>query len=403
MTNAQHRLAIGALCCLVAICPIVLLYVSHGFYNLIGNRYPSRFLGVMLFFFGLTSFAWVAIAEKEKKRKRALQIATLWLCTIVSCIGFDVLYHLTDDRIPPTGWHIIDATFKTRYKPRLQWEGWFLGDQTRWDTREKRYVHFRMDANGFRNETTPQTAKIVCIGNSFTETGVSGTETYPAILSQLTGETVANLGVGTYSAQQELEVLRQFVLPLTPKILIWQIFEGNDLREALEYANWQKGKTVSRSTLNKVHLRLKFAMRGMMNRSIVVKTLRRLVMPSRMQFSYQPSGDSTQVAQHQGWGFLKAALTEGIQLAEANDIQTILLFFPCKASLYHPEAQRPCMVDLLQQFADEQKIDFIDMWSIYRKKYVQDGEIYYWYNDSHISDVGCHLAAQILAREIVGN
>ena len=61
------------------------------------------------------------------------------------------------------------------------------------------------------------------------------------------------------------------------------------------------------------------------------------------------------------------------------------------------------MVDLLQQFADEQKIDFIDMWSIYRKKYVQDGEIYYWYNDSHISDVGCHLAAQILAREIVGN
>jgi hypothetical protein len=144
-------------------------------------------------------------------------------------------------------------------------------------------------------------------------------------------------------------------------------------------------------------------MRGVMNRSIVVKTLRRLIMPSRMQFSYQPSGDSTQVTQHRGWGFLKAALTEGVQLAEAHDIRTILIFFPCKASLYHPNVQRPGMVDLFRQFADAQKIDFIDMWSIYRKKYVQDGEIYYWYNDSHISDAGCHLAAQILAREIAGN
>jgi hypothetical protein len=120
-----------------------------------------------------------------------------------------------------------------------------------------------------------------------------------------------------------------------------------------------------------------------------------------MQFGYEPMGSPVRVSQHPGWRLLKKSLTQGIALAKTQRIRTVLIFFPCKASLYKPKAQRPGMADLLRQFAKERGIDFVDMWEIYRMQYLQSGTINYWFNDSHISDDGCRLAAQILAQEIL--
>ncbi|MCH8290932.1 hypothetical protein IH992_07525 [Candidatus Poribacteria bacterium] len=384
---------------IAAICPFILLRVSDRFYHLIGNQHPSHFLGLILFSILASACTLIMSAPEEHRRKRTFQICSivLWGIFLLSVVDF-ILNQMVQPYTTPQGWRTSDATLRFRYKPYVQWEGWFLGDQTHWDTREKRFVQYRMDHNGFRNKTDLQTADIVCVGDSFTVAGSRGERTYPATLSQLTEYDVANLGRGSYSAQQELEVLRRYALPLKPKVLIWQVFEGNDLEEAASYQDWRDGQ--QHSAVRKAHRKYKIAFKQLLNRSIILRTLRRIFMPSKMQFGYTPAGSVDQVSQNRGWPPLKASLTEGIQLAKASQIRTILIFFPCKASLYQRDVKRPGMATLVEELAQNLDIDFIDFWEIYRTRYLQSRQIYYWFNDSHISDAGGRLVAQVLAETI---
>ena len=221
----------------------------------------------------------------------------MWGIFVLSIVDF-ILNQTVQPYTTPQGWRTSDATLRFRYKPYVQWEGWFLGDQTHWDAREKRFVQYRMDHNGFRNKADLQTADIVCVGDSFTVSGSRGEKTYPAILSHLTGYDVANLGRGSYSAQQELEVLRRYALPLKPKVLIWQVFEGNDLEETASYQDWRDGQ--QRSAVRKAHRKYKIAFKQLLNRSIILRTLRRIFMPSKMQFGYKPAGRVDEVSQNRG-------------------------------------------------------------------------------------------------------
>ena len=396
----RRRFALPLILSITAILPPILLHVSDWFYHIIGSQHPSHFLGLISFSILTTACALITMARSAGKRKRAFQVfaALLWMFLALSVADL-ILYQMTAPYTTPAGWRVSDPTLRFRYKPYVQWEGWFLGDQTHWDGREKRFVQYKMDRNGFRNATDLQSAEIVCVGDSFTVAGSTGDSAYPSILSRLTGYSVANLGRGSYSTQQELEVLRRYGVALNPRILVWQIFEGNDLQESASYEDWRNGKT--RSALKEVHRDYKIAVKQILNRSIILRGLRRLLMPSRMQFGYEPMGSPVRVSQHPGWRLLKKSLTQGIALAKTQRIRTVLIFFPCKASLYKPKAQRPGMADLLRQFAKERGIDFVDMWEIYRMQYLQSGTINYWFNDSHISDDGCRLAAQILAQEIL--
>ena len=50
---------------------------------------------------------------------------------------------------------------------------------------------------------------------------------------------VVNLGQAAYGLKQELGVLRRFALPLRPRLVLWFLFGGNDLRD-VELYEWQK-------------------------------------------------------------------------------------------------------------------------------------------------------------------
>jgi hypothetical protein len=74
------------------------------------------------------------------------------------------------------------------------------------------------------------------IGDSFTAgTLVATRYTFTAQLEEQTSLTAYNLGVGGIGPYEELVLLRKFGLALNPRIVVMNIYEGNDLRDILRY------------------------------------------------------------------------------------------------------------------------------------------------------------------------
>ena len=101
------------------------------------------------------------------------------------------------------------------------------------------------DSRGFCNpagaDARPH-ADIVSIGGSITFcTAVPAEETYIADIARLTGETAYSLdlpGIGPY---EYLEVLRRSGLDLSPRVVLLNISEGNDLRDVERYFAFVNG------------------------------------------------------------------------------------------------------------------------------------------------------------------
>lgn len=98
----------------------------------------------------------------------------------------------------------------------------------------------RMDALGFCNppEDDPDRPHIpiIAIGDSFTACHAPAPErTWPSVLGRNLGRGVYNLGRGGYGPYEYLELLRLFGLAKTPEVVVMQLYEGNDLRDADRY------------------------------------------------------------------------------------------------------------------------------------------------------------------------
>jgi hypothetical protein len=118
-------------------------------------------------------------------------------------------------------------------KPGVSWRG-FVPDVNR-------FVDYRTDEHGFRNPPGTQRADIVFIGDSFTEAAtVTEEDTFARRIATAAKMSSINLGRGAYGPQQELIVLERYGLAYQPRIVVWQLFEGNDLTDAQIFADWKK-------------------------------------------------------------------------------------------------------------------------------------------------------------------
>ena len=92
------------------------------------------------------------------------------------------------------------------------------------------------DANGFRNDSVPQHADIVAIGDSQTW-GVNAErqDAWPQQLAKLSGRSVYNMGLGGFGSVQYKALVPQ-ALRLTPKIIVVGLYLGNDIYDAYNMA-----------------------------------------------------------------------------------------------------------------------------------------------------------------------
>lgn len=104
-------------------------------------------------------------------------------------------------------------------------------------------VHFRYstDEKGFRNAGPwPEGADIVTVGDSLTFSfGVDDDEAWVArVAAELPGKEVLNLGMIGAAPQQYWRYYERFGDPQHPRLLIFGLFPGNDLRDAELFDLW---------------------------------------------------------------------------------------------------------------------------------------------------------------------
>ncbi len=97
------------------------------------------------------------------------------------------------------------------------------------------------DAWGFRNSQKPETANIVCVGDSMTY-GISALarDSWPAALGRIDGTSVYNMGLGGYGPIQYLHLMRTKAITLHPKTIIVGLYLGNDLMDVYHEVRFNK-------------------------------------------------------------------------------------------------------------------------------------------------------------------
>ncbi len=102
---------------------------------------------------------------------------------------------------------------------------------------------YRTDEHGFRNPGAwPDTAEVVILGDSQAfGYGVEDDEAWARRLAQhLAPNRVVNLGLIGAAPQQYTRVLERFGLQLSPKVVLYCLFPGNDLEDARLFERWER-------------------------------------------------------------------------------------------------------------------------------------------------------------------
>jgi lysophospholipase L1-like esterase len=106
---------------------------------------------------------------------------------------------------------------------------------------------FHTDAEGFRNRAVHDRVDIAALGDSFTDAmTMAAEESWPSTLERATGRSVQNYGTAGFGPQQELLVLKDFVAPHRPRLVVLAYFAGNDLFDAEAFADFQRSGGISR-------------------------------------------------------------------------------------------------------------------------------------------------------------
>jgi hypothetical protein len=107
----------------------------------------------------------------------------------------------------------------------------------------------RMDDAGFCNSATDAYATlehldIAAVGDSFTFcTNVEPADTWPELLGRRSGLRVYNFGMPGRGLHEYLQTLKTFALPKHPRFVVFAVYEGNDLRDAVRFHDAGDSKT----------------------------------------------------------------------------------------------------------------------------------------------------------------
>ncbi len=197
--------------------------------------------------------AWSVVASLSRNRRAAwFRAGAITLSMVVGLAIFEapaaaglIDYRLIRAAIAgsegPDVAFVEDQELLYRRRPNVHWTGQPRTDMANYfnlPLRANRPLTFSTNRDGFPNLTDVDRADIALIGDSYIEgQSVSDEETAAVRLHELTGLTVANLGVSGYGSLQELKTLQKYAVPLRPRMVAWFFFEGNDLDDDQNFEN----------------------------------------------------------------------------------------------------------------------------------------------------------------------
>ncbi len=310
-------------------------------------------------------------------------------------------------------------------------EGLISGDLAVWfgmDTGLRYPVAVQYDQHGFRNDTDMTSADMVVVGDSFVEAPIVLKEKITtSLLAKSLSMDVYNLGQYGYAPQQELIAFKRYGLAVNPKVVVWIIFEGNDLthdvrRYERHAKNWDR-------FISQTH--------GFRKRSFsrnIYHLVARTIRPKRhdKRFGWERSGVLTGPGQLAGermyFGYDateisledKKAITIGLavideaaRICQERGIKLLVAFAPIKYRVYHdmctfePGSKASTwmpssMTDIVASWARDSQIEFLDLTNALRAK-AKSGQLVYFLDDGHWNANGHAAAAQAIERFLQEN
>jgi lysophospholipase L1-like esterase len=357
-----------------------------------------------------------------RHHRLALRLASIFISSLLTLVVLDLVYAFgfqgsyrkptatdiwfntvsRDDNLP-------DDELGFARKPGIFWQGRI--------SPEGGYLSYRTDENGFRNAPQVRRADIVFVGDSFTEgASVPEEDTFVQQLGKEVKHSVVNLGRGFYGPQQELIVLRRYGLGYDPRVVVWQLFEGNDLSDATRFAEWRKNPVRTESLVQRYfwHSLITHWLDHTLPKPVVtppkIQFTDGTTSPLDLGYSYLPDEPA-----HEALGFAetKSAIEAGYRLCESRGIRLLVIFVPIKARVLAPyvvfkdeqERERYLpggVADSERDFAHEMakfcrqiNCPFIDMTDGLRRRAAENNHFLYMTGeDSHLDVEGHRVVAE---------
>jgi hypothetical protein len=294
----------------------------------------------------------------------------------------------------------------------------------------------QLDRKGFNNpleKADRPTADIVMIGDSFTFGSIQGaSNTFSARLEKLTGLTTYNLGIGGIGLYEYIELYRLFGASLKPRMVVMNIYEGNDLRDAVRYSNYTSGTGVFKRkkqpagglfagsyVLAFLKSSIELAVKSI-SRSVEIDFHYDVVSQGRKVAMNIANGDMDEVEHARSiaagkinYDVFDAALAAFARLAEKDSFIPVVSYLPAAYSAYrhdirfgdvqvgrdvlrNADAQRAWF----KQAAIRHQLHFIDMTEVFVQA-VKIGPLTHFPANVHFTGEGHKVAADTLANFIL--
>lgn len=292
-------------------------------------------------------------------------------------------------------------------------------------------ITFTYDESGYRNESPPDVAHVVLLGDSYVEGSyVSDEQTVARQLEKLLDRPVINLGVAGYGPMQELIVLRRDAVKYRPRVAVVFFFEGNDLYddEAFENAQLAAAPSVDETLSDARGFARNDSWRRRSFSRAVLLRLRRWANPvvasQAPYFGFlQVPGqnrDKVYFADYaavpwsdwveERWNRAETTLERAVVFGRENGIQVLLVFVPIKFRVYRSLLEVPAgnparswtvwpIRDRFAEFCDSNDVICIDLTDPFVQA-ASRGAMPYSAVDSHWSREGHALVAELLATEL---
>jgi hypothetical protein len=247
-----------------------------------------------------------------------------------------------------------------------------------------------MDENGFCNvpgsyQVSP--LDIVTIGDSFTWCNtVRPEDTWTKRISDFTKLSTYNLGKGGIGLYEYLQILKQFGIQKSPRYVIMNVYEGNDLRDAISFYKFQNRQTRGEDSKNssklwrkKYYLFLKNSLLGRHSYAFNLILHLKKAFKKEVDFRYNlvftersipfnlENSDLDEIkyakrllAQQIDLNVFDAALGSLMKLGQQHNFIPIVAYTPSAHTTYHQNVvfNDPQLASLMPWFSNEQRSYF---------------------------------------------